>query len=580
MTTLAEVCITALRSLVPPPRLQLAEWIQANLVLPSDVSAQPGPIRQWPWQIEIANAISDPGIERISLCKPVRVGFTLLTAAVASYVANEPCSVLVLLPTESDARDFVVSDLEPTFNATPAVRGLLSSDMADGEARNTLLHRRYGGGSIKAPRNLRRHNAKVLLIDECDAMQVSAEGSPIKLAERRTLSFPDRKIVLGSTPLYSETSHVLKSYSESDQRVFEIPCSVCGVFVEVLWEHIEWPPGEPTEAAFRCPHCHELVHERHKPNMVSAGRWRITRPEVQGHAGFRLNSLISLLANASWGKLAVEFLAAKDDPSLLQVFVNTYLGQGWTEAGSEIDETTLRSRAERFDLNYIPASVLIITIGADTQDDRIEAVVCGWTRHGECLVLGYFTIWGSFTDDATWDEFDELLKTRWKHPFGGLLKVDATVVDAGDGDHFDQVLKFANPRMGRRVFAGKGMAGNRPGFAMAKGKRIGGKLAIIGVDVLKSTIFEKLQRGSTIRFSDSLEPVFFEQLASERRVIRYVRGQPVRRFERISTRARAEALDAMVYAFAARQAVTVSYDGRERALHGEPKKSFAVMLPR
>ena len=50
--------------------------------------------------------------------------------------------------------------------------------------------------------------------------------------------------------------------------------------------------------------------------------------------GFRLNALVSLLANASWGKLAAEFLAAKEDPAELQTFVNCILAQGWREAGA------------------------------------------------------------------------------------------------------------------------------------------------------------------------------------------------------------------------------------------------------
>jgi hypothetical protein len=80
---------------------------------------------------------------------------------------------------------------------------------------------------------------------------------------------------------------------------------------------IEWPSGEPERAAFRCPHCEALVEERHKPGMVERGKWRATKPEVRGHAGFRINALVSLLPNASWAKLASEFLGAKDSPETL-----------------------------------------------------------------------------------------------------------------------------------------------------------------------------------------------------------------------------------------------------------------------
>src|SRR5262249_8234209 len=111
-----------------------------------------------------------------------------------------------------------------------------------------------------------------------------------------------------------------------------------------------------------------------------------------------------------------------------------------------------------------------------------------------------------------------------------------------------------------------GMAGARPGFALAKGKRVGGRLAIVGVDTLKGVIFDRLARGRGIRFGRGLDASYFEQLASERRVIRYKRGQPYRRFERISNRHRAEALDALVYAHAARQAVSIVFDRREQEL--------------
>src|SRR5439155_11486567 len=286
----------------------------------------------------------------------------------------DPAPILALLPTESDCRDYVVSEIEPLFAATPAVAGALAADVEEG-ARNTLMHRRFAGGSLKvvaarAPRNLRRHTARILLIDEADAMEVGQEGSPIILAERRTLSFPDRKIVLGSTPLDEETSHVLRAYAASDQRVFEVPCPRCEAFTEILWQHIEWEAGKPETAAYRCPGCQALVPETEKPRMVSRGRWRPLQPSVQGHAGFRLNALVSGLANASWGTLAAEFLRAKEDSDELQVFVNTILAQGWKDAGVEVDEAAIAARAEPFGLESIPPDVLLVTVGVDVQDDR------------------------------------------------------------------------------------------------------------------------------------------------------------------------------------------------------------------
>ena len=542
------------------------------MYLPGDVSATPGRVKLWSYQRGIASAISDPEIERVTVQKSVRVGYSmLLTSAVASFVANEPSPILMLLPTESDARDFVVSDLEPTFTASPALAALLSGDM-DESGRNTLLSRRFPGGSLKivaarAPRNLRRHNARILGIDEADGMDIGAEGDPITLAEKRTLSFANRKILLGSTPTHEETSRVCRAYAESDRRVFEVPCPECDDWHELQWADIHWPDGDPECAHHVCPDCGCVVEERLKATMVEAGRWRATRPEVRGHAGFRLSALISTLPNARWSILAREYLAAKDHPDRMQVFVNTVLGLPWRETADDVDPNTLAARAEPFGLAAIPAEVLVITAGIDVQHDRLEIAFLGHGRD-QTFVLGNAVVWGAWDAETTWAELDEALRTTWRHPLGGTIRVDAAAVDAGDGSTMDRVLAFVRPRYPRRVVAIKGASGNRPAIKVSDSK--GSKLWIVGVDGIKGQLANRLSRGSTIRFSADLEPRFYDELTSERLVLRYVRGMPVRAWERIPGR-RAECLDAVVYALAVRGLVGANLDAREAELRLAPE---------
>ena len=567
METIDRVAAEALRALIPPPRLQLSEWIESHVTLPEGVSAQPGPVKLWPFQREIADAVGDPDLERVPLVKPVRVGFTtLLTSAVASFVANEPAPILCLLPAEADCRDYVVSDVEPIFSASKVVADALADDREEGE-RNTLLSRRFPGGSLKivaakSPRNLRRHNVRILFIDEADGMDATAEGSPILLAERRTLSFPDRKIVLGSTPVHDETSHVLRAYAQSDARIFEVPCPSCGTFSEINWEAIIWDEGKPDTARWRCPHCQAEIEERHKPGMVASGHWRPTRPEIEGHAGFRLNALVSLHSNASWSRLAKEFIGAKDDPTTLQTFVNTILGQGWRGEGDELDDERMAEGAEDFGLDLLPEEVLALTVGCDVQHDRLELTYVGWTEAGTALVLGHRVIWGQWDDETTWAELDDALRERFPHALGGRLGIDAVAIDAGDGTTMNRVTAFCMPRTRRKVLAIKGAAGNRPLIERAGSKtKTGARLWIVGVDTAKTQLFARLARGNTIRLSDQLPRVWHEQVASEKAVMRYRRGQPVRSFERIPGR-RAEALDCLVYATAARQIFNPNWDHR------------------
>jgi phage terminase large subunit GpA-like protein len=576
MQTPEAVLSRARRSLIPPPRLRLSEWIEANVRLPDGMTAQPGPVRLWPFQREIADAIGDPAIERVTMVKPVRVGFTtLLTSAVASYVANDPAPILCLLPTESDCRDYVVSDVEPLFGATETVRDALKDDTAEGE-RNTLMSRRFPGGSLKvvaakSPRNLRRHNVRVLFIDEADGMENTPEGSPILLAERRTMSFPDRKIVIGSTPVHEETSHVLRAYAQSDCRVFEVPCPHCDAFVEMQWAHIRWDDGHPETARFSCPECKAETPETEKPGMVERGRWRALRPEVSGHAGFRLNAMVSLHANASWAKLAREFIAVKSDPTTLQTFINTILGQGWRGEGDEVSDAELMSRAEDIGVEPVPAEVLAMTLGCDVQHDRIEATALGWADEGAPCVLGQWVIWGQWDDDETWAELDRLIARQFSHALGGRITFDAVAIDAGDGATMGRVIDFCGRR--RRIVPIKGVDGNRPMFARAQNaKKAGDRLCIVGVDTVKEALFRRLSIPGAMRFSNTLPPVWFEQLASERIVVRYSRGVPKRVFERLQGR-RAEALDCVVYAWAVRQMVNPDWNQRRFDLsQPEPQK--------
>ncbi len=148
-----------------------------------------------------------------------------------------------------------------------------------------------------------------------------------------------------------------------------------------------------------------------------------------------------------------------------------------------------------------------------------------------------------------WAELDSLLRQRWPSKLGGSLKLDATCVDAGDGDHFDSVLAFCTPRMSRRVFATKGAAGpGRPIIMRSRGKK---PLFIVGADTAKGQILSRLSRGRTIRFSQILDENYYLQLCSERRIVRMSRGRPVVRFERLPG-FRAEALDCLALALAGR----------------------------
>lgn len=547
------------------------------------MSAVPGRIKLYPFQKGIADAIGDPTIERVSVLKSARIGYTtVLNGAVAHFVVNDPSLILVYLPNEDMAKSFVVSDMEPTFEYSPVLNGVLSGDQVktSGKVRTTMLMRQFTGGTLKilsaeTERSFRGHNARVVILDEIDGMKPTKDGDPIALAIRRTAQFDDRKIILGSTPVELETSRIIAQYEKSDQRVFEIRCVECDDFSEVRWKDIHWPENEPEKAAWCCPKCGCVVEHKHKSTMVARGRWRITKPEVVGHAGFRINSLSSPLPTADWGMLATEFLAAKNDPALLQEFVNLVLGEGWRIDGERVDEYELMQSAEPFGLGLpdatgvegsypFPEEVLAVTVGVDMQDDRGELTYLGHSETGQIFVLDHDVVYGRYEDTEFWADIDSLIKRKWKHPLGGEIGIDAVAVDSSSGSHMAHVYSFCRARLNRRVIAIKGEGGRRKFIERSKTMKKD-PLWLVGVDSIKDAILNRVRTGKIFRFSKSLPEVWYEQFTGEQAVIKMDRGQPIRRWIPIQGR-RNEALDCVVYGIAVKELVPINWQQRREQL--------------
>jgi phage terminase large subunit GpA-like protein len=561
---LSEIRRSTLGVFRPAEQLPLSEWIERNIWLPSGLSAVPGPIALWKFQRELADAMIDPNIEKITVLKGSRLGYTsLLVGAIAHFIKNDPASILVVVPTDDDVRNFVVGQLESTFEASPTLKNVLPNPHSGGKDRDTLKYRRGAGWSFRcvsarSPRNLRAHAARIVITDETDAFEVTVEGEAVALASKRSLTFPNRKLINGSSPTTESGSYVAAAFEQSDMRVFECRCQQCGDYHELKWAQIQWPEGKPREACWICDSCGGVHTDEQKPAMVAQGRWRALAPHVKGHAGFRLNCLIAPFAPASWGRLAEEFVQAKRKPETLRVFVNTILAETWREeddGGPQPHE--LQSLAEPMSLADIPEEVIYLASGADIQGDRIELSTWGFTEDDEWLVLDHRQLFGDpLRDDAVWSDLADVLRERHPHPLGGTIGRDATCVDASDGNTTNRVLSFCAGHRHLRCIPIKGASGSRPPLTPTASKR-SRALMIAGIDPLKSRLYDRLAKRTGIRFSDALPLAYYEQLTAERPVVRYARGQPTRIWERYAGRL-AEALDCAIYTLAARSAVAVN----------------------
>jgi Phage terminase large subunit (GpA) len=142
--------------------------MEENIRLPAGDAAVPGKIRLYGYQRGIADALGDPLLERVTVIKSARIGYTtILVGALANYVHNDPSSLLCLLPVKDDARNFVVSQVEPVFAESPVVRAKLDAPKSHAHDRDTMLFRRFTGRLLKCWPEL-----------QIVFMQLAREGSP------------------------------------------------------------------------------------------------------------------------------------------------------------------------------------------------------------------------------------------------------------------------------------------------------------------------------------------------------------------------------------------------------------------
>lgn len=570
--------------------MTVSEWADLYAKIPQ--GAEPGAWRTLPYQRAIMDAFSEPQIARIVVQKSKQVGWTSILGHVIGYhIHQDPCSILLVQPTIEDAEGYSKEDLVPMFDATPALRALVAKPRAKDSA-STILRKTYPGGMLhligaNSPRGFRRIRVRIALFDEPDGYPPTAgqEGDQIRLGTGRTETFWNRKIALGSTPTVKGASRIEAAMDRASVGEYILACPHCQI------EHVrrfdasqvtlrgdtipvsfmQWPDGQPAKAAWACPGCGVLIGYEHHKAMIEAGSWRGEHwehrngrftflPGFSGHIGFRIWAGYSYSPNATPADLVSEYLEVKDRPDEYQTFVNTVLGELWTERGEEISEQYLLNRVEHYTAEA-PAGVRVPTCGVDKQRDRLELEVVGWGPGEESWSIDYQILWGDTTQPEVWRQLAELLQEHtYEHESGAKLPIAATCIDSGDTPR--AVYDFVRDMRRQHIYAIKGVAGaGRPVIepAIARARRLsrlkaGSRPELVGVDEAKTILYQRLRQiqipgPGYCHFPAGREAAYFKGLCSEKLVTRYKMGRSVREWIQIDPRN--EPLDARNYAYAA-----------------------------
>lgn len=534
------------------------------------------------------DAVSDPSVKEIWVMKSAQVGWTeILNNVIGYHIDQDPAPMLLVQPTLEMAEAWSKDRFAPMVRDTPAIHGKVADPKAR-DSGNTLLHKSFAGGRLtvagaNSPAGLASRPIRVVLFDEVDRFPASAgtEGDPVSLGIKRARTFWDRKVMAGSTPTIKGSSRIEVGFEQSDQRFYFVPCPHCGEFQRLIWSQVRWDEGKPETAGYVCQHCAAVLTDADKPQMLARGEWRALKP-FNGTAGFHVSELYSPWS--AWSEMATSFLRAKRLPETLQTWVNTSLGETWEDSGEKLEPQGLLARRESYARESLPTGVLLLTLGTDVQDDRLECTVWGWGADEEAWRVEHLVLRGNPGTSQLWAEHDELLRRRWHTDDGRELIIEATAIDSG-GHYTEQVYRYCAARKRFRVWAVKGVGGQgKLAWPKKASKAKVGQVWLVGVDTAKDVIYQRLKRviapgPGYVHFDATTDEEWLDQLTSETVVYRITQGRKVRVWRPRQTGIRQEALDCTVYAWCALQGRGGAELLRVRAQRAVPGPSVPEIAP-
>lgn len=569
----AEVVAAAWRrGLAQPPRRSVADWADTERILGPEEGPRPGP-----WRTAVTPYLREPmecmslhhPARRVAICAGAQSAKTQALLNFAGQIASEtPATVLWVLPSIDEAKNFNRDKLQPMLENTPALRRAVFDEVSRDETGSTIMRKRFPGGVIEltganSSKGLQSRTRRVVIMDEVAEFpaETGSRGDPVGQAEARTIAHTgEEKIVMVSTPGLEEGDpgpngrcRITQEWEAGSRGRFMVRCAHCDHLQEPQIEQLRWTAGQPGTAIYACEGCGVLIGQAEFRAMVAAGEYEHERPElVSSRPSFRWNCLHSPFLD--FATIAAKAEEAAADPGKGKTFAQQWLARAYRPAVDVPKAETLRDRRETRPGGRIPPGVLFLTAATDVQANRLEWAVYGFDRSMSQHHIDGGIIAGDTNLPAVWEEHDALLARTWPDAWGRGLHPVCWGVDSGF--RTQAVYRYVRRHGARReplvmALDGRPRWGLPPLGSPRKqdvdfdGKKLG-EVPVwpVGTWDLKSELATALKLTETgpsngawpkgaMRFHADLDIAFFQSLTAEACVTRIAGGKVITEWRRL-----------------------------------------------
>lgn len=564
-----------LSGLKPDPQLSVSEWADQYRYLTSTSAAEPGLYRtsRVPFNREIMDCLSvhNPCREVIVM-KGAQLGLSEVGNNWLGYIMDcVPGPVLAVQPTIELAKNYSKMRVDTLIDNCPTLQGKVS-EAKSRDSSNTILTKEFKGGFLvigggNSAAGLRSMPVRYLFLDEIDTYKanVGGEGSAVKLAEKRTATYANKKKIYKiSTPTIDGRSAIQSEYARSSMEKFHVPCPFCEHFQTIEWEQMRYDPSNIFDTVhYECIKCKGEIYEYNKTEILERGIWIAENPREKFVRGFHISSLYSPVGWYSWANAADDYEEARNNPDRLRTFTNTTLGLTFRESGETPDFQRIYERREDYTPRMMPIGAALLLGGIDVQKDRVEVQLVAYGKNKEKWLMDYAVIQGDVEQNDVWDELEEYLNTEWP-VFGSNKRVPITAFAIDSGFATLRVSHFARRFPRKRCFMVKGISTGSVFVSkprdqeMKVGKtKVKSGLRVFNVlgDIAKSELYRQLLlsmpeddkpfKQGFFHFHKSLSLEWFKGLCSEELKSKKVKGFDVFFYEKVYRRN--EPLDTYCY---------------------------------
>lgn len=469
---------------------------------------------------------NDPEIREVIFVKPSQVGGTsAIENIIGKIIHHEPAPTMLIYPDDVAGKSISQNKFQPMFRSTPALLERWN------EKKSLTLEQRFTGMTLyftgtQTAQKVASKSIRNLFLDELDKItnKIKGEGDVVALAEERIKTYSGRsKIFKASTPT-TKYGRIWKAMQSADIiKKPRVKCPHCREYIELAFKQLSWTKTEGgndiSNAWYTCQKCGGVIEEKHRMPMIRTVKWFVVTENRSRRekVAYWMNTLYSPFV--TWEQIALKWLDAQGDKEKLQNFINSWLGEPWVEASSELEIEVVKSRQTSTPRFTVPDWAQLLTAGVDVQRGSLYYTIDAWGPNLTSQTIDNGQVLG-FMD------IERIMNLEYKKESGEAFVVSICGIDSGDGETNDEVYQFCIQNAEWAIPV-KGASGKMYGwYKLSKIDKAGSNangtpLLIVDTNKYKDMITSRLQRENgekAFMVYANVDEAYAAQLTSEYKI--------------------------------------------------------------